>query len=55
MKDSMYIFTVEMPTCKECRFYKPVDDSKGDCFGHEAPANMDAEKCLKKAFQPKSG
>ena len=23
-----------MPTCKECKFYKPIDDSKGSCFGH---------------------
>ncbi|MFH1542025.1 MAG: hypothetical protein ABIE84_02915 [bacterium] len=42
-----------MPKCKDCKFYKQVDDSKGSCFGHEVPAEMDAEKCPQKAFQPK--
>lgn len=42
-----------MLKCKECKFYKRIDNDKGDCFGHEVPANMDANKCPKKAFQPK--
>lgn len=40
-----------MPKCKECKFYKAIDDKKGDCFGHEVPANLDANRCPKKAFQ----
>lgn len=40
-------------TCKDCKYYKPVDETKGDCFGHEVPANMPAEKCPAKAFEPR--
>ena len=42
-----------MPKCKDCKFYKPIDETKGDCFGHVVPANMDAERCPTKSFQPK--
>ncbi|MFH1126477.1 MAG: hypothetical protein V1718_00010 [archaeon] len=42
-----------MTKCKDCKFYKPIDAKKGDCFGHEVPANMDSDKCPQKAFQPK--
>jgi len=42
-----------MARCKECKFYKRIDDTKGDCFGHEVPANLDANNCPKKAFQPR--
>ena len=42
-----------MPTCKDCKFYEPVDKTKGNCFGHEVDADMDAEDCPAKAFQPK--
>lgn len=42
-----------MPKCKECKFYKPKNNSKGDCFGHEVLANMDSNKCPQKAFQPR--
>lgn len=44
-----------MATCKDCKFFqpKPQDPEKGDCFGHEVPANMPAEKCPTKSFQPK--
>ncbi|MEJ2249648.1 MAG: hypothetical protein P8Y97_08315 [Candidatus Lokiarchaeota archaeon] len=34
-----------MVQCKDCKFYKPVDDTKGDCFGHEVPATTDASSC----------
>jgi len=34
------------PTCKDCKFYKPIDENKGDCFGHEVMA-----KCLQKSVQ----
>ena len=42
-----------MPICKDCKFYKPKDETKGDCFGHEVPADMNVEQCPAKAFQPK--
>jgi len=42
-----------MPTCKDCKFYKKIDETKGDCFGHEVPANMDVERCPTKSFQSK--
>jgi len=42
-----------MPTCKDCRFYKPIDDKRGNCFGHIVPRDMPTEKCPKKAFQPR--
>lgn len=42
-----------MPTCKDCKFYRPKGKEKGDCFGHEVPASMDVKKCPAKAFQPK--
>lgn len=37
-------------TCKDCKYYKPVDETKGDCFGHEVPADMPAEQCPAKAL-----
>lgn len=40
-----------MPTCKDFKFYEPIDETKGNCFGHEVPADMDVEKCSQKAFQ----
>jgi len=40
-------------TCKDCKYYKPVDETKGDCFGHEVPADMPAEQCPAKAFEPR--
>ncbi len=43
-----------MPTCKDCKFYKPVDDTMGNCFGHEVPGNLDTDKCPAKSFQPKA-
>jgi len=42
-----------MPTCKDCKFYEPIDEVKGNCFGHEVLADMDIEECPAKAFQPK--
>jgi len=42
-----------MPTCKDCKFYKPIDETKGDCFGHEVLADMDADNCPAGAFQPR--
>jgi hypothetical protein len=42
-----------MAQCKDCKFYKPIDDKKGDCFGHEVPATLDTENCPTKSFQPR--
>jgi len=44
-----------MSQCKDCKFLKPKEDdpTKGDCFGHEVDAEMDAEKCPTNSFQPK--
>ena len=39
-----------MAQCKECKFYKPVDDAKGDCFGHEVPATLDTNNCPTSKF-----
>jgi hypothetical protein len=44
---------VKMPTCRDCKFYKEIDETKGDCYGHEVPADRDAEECPQNAFQPK--
>ena len=35
-------------TCKDCKYYKPID-----CFGHVVPADMPAEQCPAKAFEPR--
>lgn len=42
-----------MATCKDCKHYQPVDDSTGNCFGHEVPAGRDTEECPAKAYAPK--
>ena len=42
-----------MAQCKDCKFYQPVDETKGLCFGYEVPANRDADECPQKAFSPK--
>jgi len=41
---------IPIPTCQDCKFYKPVDANSGDCFGHKVPAGMAAEKCPVKGF-----
>ena len=43
----------ELANCSECKFYKKIDETKGDCFGHEVAANMDATKCPANSFQPR--
>jgi hypothetical protein len=37
-------------TCSYCRFYEPIDELKGDCFGKIVMANQPAEKCP--TFEP---
>ena len=41
-----------MTTCKDCKFYEPLDKTKGKCFGHEVAADQDISRCPKKAFKP---
>jgi hypothetical protein len=40
-------------TCKECKFYEPIDDSKGSCFGHEVPGDRETTQCPTRTFIPK--
>ncbi|NMC59032.1 MAG: AbrB/MazE/SpoVT family DNA-binding domain-containing protein [Candidatus Methanofastidiosa archaeon] len=42
-----------MPTCQDCKHYNPVDEETGNCFGVEVKADMDADDCPAKAFEPK--
>lgn len=42
-----------MAQCKECQFYKPIDDTKGDCFGHEVPSTLNTDYCPGKSFKPR--
>ena len=42
-----------MPVCRDCKFYKPIDDAVGDCFGVEVPGDTDVGNCLADAYQPK--
>ncbi|MEA3281880.1 MAG: hypothetical protein U9Q68_04860 [Euryarchaeota archaeon] len=32
-----------MPVCRDCKFYNPVDDAVGDCFGVEVPGDTDVD------------
>jgi hypothetical protein len=52
-KTSKKFLTVMHMRCRDCKYYKPIDDEKGDCFGHIVPGDMPAEKCPAKAFVPK--
>lgn len=51
LKDWGVIRMGERYTCKDCKYYRPIDDTKGECFGHTVPADMPAEKCPAKAFE----
>jgi len=42
-----------MPTCKDCKFYVPIDETKGNCFGNEVPTDGDVNECPANAFQQK--
>ena len=42
-----------MPKCRDCKYYKPISEEEGDCFGHRVKGDMDAEDCPMKAFEPK--
>ena len=44
---------VKKNTYGDCKFYKPIDETKGDCFGHEVPGDREAENCPTKSFQPR--
>ncbi len=45
-----------MPTCKDCKFYTPVDEKKGICsgLGSEVLADRDAGRCPLRTFRPKN-
>ena len=41
--------------CKECKYYKPIDNIKGvDCFGREIPSDLENKKCPMQPLQPKN-
>ncbi|MDK2465008.1 MAG: hypothetical protein QI223_09590 [Candidatus Korarchaeota archaeon] len=40
-------------TCKDCKYYRPIDEERGDRFGHVVPANMPVKNCPAKAFEPR--
>lgn len=42
-----------MPQCSECSHYEEIDETKGDCFGHEVAADRDSEECPTQAFEPR--
>jgi len=44
-----------MPTCKDCKFYTPVDVRTGNCsnLGSEVLADIDTGMCPLRTFQPK--
>ncbi len=46
-----YVGVIQMPMCKDCINYIPMDETKGECFGIEVPATMNANDCPQKAFQ----
>lgn len=43
----------KMATCKECKFFQPIDEAEGSCFGHKVEAERPVEECQAKAFKPK--
>jgi hypothetical protein len=36
---------IKMPTCRECKFYIPIDGAWGDCHGYEVPGDRDVSEC----------
>jgi RNA polymerase subunit RPABC4/transcription elongation factor Spt4 len=44
-----------MPTCKDCKFYTPIDEETGMCanLGRETFADKDTGLCPMRTFQPK--
>lgn len=42
-----------MAKCKDCKYYKPINEVQGNCFGHEISADKSAEECPSKSFQLK--
>ncbi len=42
-------------TCRDCRYFRPIDEERGDCFGHVVPADMPVELCPAGAFEPREG
>jgi len=42
-----------VPVCRDCKFYNPIDDTVGDCFGVEVSGDTDVGNCPADAYQPK--
>ncbi len=42
-----------MPTCSDCKYYRPINENEGDCLGAKVPADRDAGLCPARAFTPK--
>lgn len=40
-------------TCKDCKFFEPIDADKGTCFGHEVPSTRESSQCPMRTFVPK--
>lgn len=47
------VYGVVTVACKDYKYSKPIDDSNRNRFGHEVPADMPAEQCPAKAFEPR--
>jgi hypothetical protein len=37
--------------CKDCKYYKPVDEVKGNCFEQEVLAKMPTQLCPVQGFE----
>jgi len=38
--------------CRDCTYYKPVDDVKGNCFEHKVLGKTPIELCPVQGFEP---
>jgi len=43
-----------MATRNDCKFYEPIDEVKGNCFGHEVREMGIQMNALQKHFSPSS-
>ena len=42
-----------MPKCRDCKYYRPKDEERGDCFGYEVLGDNDADQCPTQSFTSK--
>lgn len=42
-----------VPTCKDCKFYELIDESRGSCFGHEVSGDREISQCPTRTFVAK--